>query len=180
MDTETGGLKKTETILTMYLGIVNPKDLSIEDEIYLQIKPDNGEYIASEEALMVNGIDLVKHDKEAITESQAAAQILSFFKKHKESELLTPLGHNVKFDVEFIHNKLIPTHIWSEYVQSGVEDTMEMGKALKDRGKLPDALSNALGSYAEYFFIKTAGLHDARIDCYTTLKVYKKLLGVSK
>jgi DNA polymerase III epsilon subunit-like protein len=181
MDTETGGLKKTETILTIYMGIVDPKDLTIKDEIYLQIKPDNGEYVYSEEALKVNGIDLIKHDKVAITESKAAADILNFFKKNKVgTSTLTPLGHNVKFDIEFINNKLIPSHIWNEYVEQNTCDTMEMGKKLKEFGRLPMALSNSLGSYAEYFFIKTVGLHDARIDCYTTLKVYKKLIEVSK
>ena len=177
MDTETGGLKKTETILTLYMGIVDPQSLLIEEELYLEIKPDDGNYIYSEEALKVNGIDLKKHDKTAITESQAAEKIITLLSRvSRQSGKVTPLGHNVVFDIDFINNKLVEPRIWNQYVSDKTEDTMLIGKRLKERRLMPEVLPNSLGSYAEFFFIRTSDLHNAQVDCYVTLKVYKKLI----
>lgn len=181
MDCETGGLKGTETILTVYMAMVN-NNLEIIDELDLEIKPDDGNYIYSEEALMINGIDLKKHDQTAIPESVATQKIISFFEKHKELQSkFTVLGHNVTFDINFIQNKLINPETWGTFVNTDhVEDTLEKAKALRESGHLPKELSLALGSCAEYFFIRTFGLHNAKLDCLVTLDVYKKELELEK
>lgn len=187
MDTETGGLSESNTILTAYFAVVNDS-LDIVDELSLSLKPDDNNYIYTDEALKINGIDLIEHHKSAIFYSDARIKLAKFLCEHVPmgSTKLIPLGHNVTFDLKMIDAQLLNldtngylTPAWRDYVSEVVEDTMVMGKALKEQRRLPDALSNALGSYAEYFLIRTFGLHDAKIDCNTTLQVYKKLKGLN-
>jgi len=51
-------------------------------ELDIKSKPNDGNYLVRGEALGVNGIDLVQHDKEAVTESKAATLLYEFLEEH--------------------------------------------------------------------------------------------------
>jgi len=176
LDLETGGLTHDHSILTMYMAILDG-NLHIKNELGLSLKPDNGPIVADEEALKVNGISLNEHIINAIPESEAAAKIADFISKYSNDgkSKLMPLGHNPNFDIKFIQAKLVNKKDWDKNCQEPM-DTIVLGKFLKILGKLPQDLPNSLGSYAEYFGILTPGLHDAKIDCETTVSVLKKMI----
>lgn len=177
MDSETGGLDPSEhSILTLYMAIYDSGFNKIS-ELDLKIKPNNGQYFVTDDAMKVNGIDLDEHDKNAIIELEASKQIQEFLANHSDDGKikLMPFGHNVEFDVQFVKTKLIPKKIWDKTCTYNHLDTITIGTFLKIIGGLPPELPNSLGAYAEFFGISTPGLHDAKIDCMTTVAVLKRM-----
>ena len=71
IDTETGGLVEHDpSLLSLYAYLTDSK-LNYLDDIELKIKPDDEVYRVNPYALNINKINLVEHNKIAITESEA-------------------------------------------------------------------------------------------------------------
>lgn len=180
-DTETGGLTKDFSLLTLYGAILN-EDFEIIDEIELKIKPGHRKYVLLPEAMEINKIDIVAHDKEAKLESICADQLKTFLKKHimlNNNEKLVLGGHNVYFDVMFIEEHLL--FDFNDLFSRHRLDTGTLGLLLKLIGKFPQDEKISLENLAKCFGIKFENFaHDARSDTKVTIEVLKCTLEALK
>ena len=176
LDTETGGFEGA-SLLTAYFMVLN-ENLEELDNLYLEVKPDNGEYIVTGQALRVNGIDLKAHDSRAITYKEASAKLYSFLNGNSVlgSTKLIPVGHNVVFDITKIQECLISKNTWSNFVSYRTLDTATITRACIAAGLIPSEVSGSLSSVAEYFNINTSAAHTADGDVLMTVQVLNELL----
>lgn len=178
-DCETGGPSPEMSLLTLY-GMVLDQNLEPIDSIGLTIKPNNGRYVIRSEAMAVNKIDIVKHDSIAIYEKEAAAQFYNFAFKHGSQEKMTPIGHNLSMDIDFVKVHLLKDRenstgsSWGKFFSYRRIDTASIAQYLIISGKLPNDLDGSLGSLAKYFKLSYDGAHNAQFDTELTLEVLKK------
>lgn len=187
-DLETGGkYASKDAILEGYFAIYDENRVFLDD-LYIRFKPDLTKYSVSQEALDVNKIDMneLMSDPTALTYEQAQKAILDFLSKHKikgKRRHFTPLGQNVKFDIDFIVAQLIPLEDWEKLVHYIALDTLQAVSILKDCDILPTDIGN-LSSLVEYFEIPLGEAHTARDDVKMTVEVYWKikdlLMGAKK
>lgn len=180
-DCETGGTDPGNTLLTMY-GMMLDNNFTTTDVLDLKIKPNDGVYNVSPQALEINKIDLIKHDKEAITENEAARIFNDFSCRHAFGGKIIPIGHNVSFDIGFVKRHLLKnndleTNIWPKYYSHRVLDTATIAHFLILAGAMPANMSCSLGSLAKYFGLDYSNAHDAEFDVKLTLEVLRKLLA---
>jgi DNA polymerase III alpha subunit (gram-positive type) len=186
LDTETGGLDpKTSDLLTIYIGIAD-ENFKVIDELDLKLKPDNDRLPVTEAgAMKVNGIDLQKHlaDPTTLTYSDASAQIQTMLKRHLKKNgrysNLIPLGHNIPFDLNFIHHHIMNKEEWEKFCHYRTIDTNPIIWLMKDSGWWPNDLSN-LGSVVDFLGLPKRNAHTAKDDTLMTLDLYKKMLEIMK
>jgi DNA polymerase III alpha subunit (gram-positive type) len=171
LDTETGGLSATKHDLLSAHFIVCDEGLTIVEELGLKLLPDNGQFRVTESAMQVNGIDLDAHERVAIPMAEGARQTHAFLDKHKP---MTCVGHNVKFDLRFIHAQLMTEAEWGRYCGRGVVDTMELAKTLASHDRITPK-SFSLLNVASYFNAPVVGAHDARGDALMTLDCLRRM-----
>lgn len=179
-DVEAGGIHTGFSLLSAYFAVLD-KDLNIMGDLNLLIKPDDGVYILSAGGMKVNKIDIVEHDKHAITYKEAATAIYDFIKKWSANgaNKLIPLGHNVSFDISFVVAKTLSKKSWDQFVGYRTMDTTTLSLALIQTGKLP--LQNAgLEVLAKHFNAPTFEAHTAKGDTHATIHVAKSLLEMMK
>src|SRR6266436_5622023 len=123
IDNETGGLGEV-SLLTSYFAVLDA-NLRILDDLYIYLKPSDGVYRIEPQALAINGINLIEHDKVAETQSMAGQKLFRFLKLHSSdgTDKLIPLGHNVTFDVIGIHNGLLNRAIFEKFTSYRKLDT---------------------------------------------------------
>lgn len=179
-DLESGGPELKYSLLSAYFIILDENLETIYGELDLKSKPNDGNYLVRGEALEVNGIDLVQHDKEAITESKAATLLYEFLEEHATngSVKLMPVGHGIAHDIEFIKEHL--TKNWNKFVSYRYLDTGCIVQFLKLTGKVPRDLGGSLQELGEYFDVPMSGLHTAKGDTLATIEVLKKLRDLDK
>jgi DNA polymerase III alpha subunit (gram-positive type) len=180
-DTELGGLKKEYSLLTLYGQILN-EDLNILDEIDLKIKPDDGIYKVSAEALKINGINLVEHDKNSIPLSEASEKFKNFICRHSMNlnQKIIPMGHNISLDIKFAKNYLMNSTEWEKHFSYRKVDSHSVAMFLGISGFLPKYNSYSLKVLAEHFKLDTNGMHDARKDVEITTKLLKLMSNTLK
>jgi len=169
-DTETGGLKKDFSLLTLY-GEILDEDFNVQDEIDLKIKPDDGNYHVCVEALRTNKIDLLEHDKTAISTTDASNKFKSFICRHSVNNKIIPVGHNVSMDIKFVKTYLMESEEWEKHFSYQKMDSQAIAIFLSFSGLLPELPSHSLEMLAKYFKLNTESLHDAKIDVKTTRKI---------
>ena len=76
-DTETGGVRKEMSLLTLY-GHILDENLRILDTIDLKIKPDDGIYHLSAQGLGVNNINILEHDRVAKPVSEVKTRFKNY------------------------------------------------------------------------------------------------------
>lgn len=182
-DCETGGIEIENSLLTAYFVVLADDLTTILGELDLKIKPDNKQpYVVQAEALGINKIDLIKHDAEAITLSQASTLLYEFLKLHsgEGKSKLIPVGHNVVFDEEFIHAHMLKKTRWNQFVSYRRLDTGTVAEFFRLTGAIPKDVKGALGEIASYYGIAHANAHNAKADTLTTVKVLRKMKGVGK
>ena len=178
-DTETSGTNpKIHSVLTAYFAI-HDEDHNFIDELELLLKPDNGEVIAEEQALKVNGINLEDHlsNPNTLTYTEGRKVILEFLKKHKPKgrSKIRPCGHNIQFDQNFILGSgLLSEEEWEQYIHHNSLDTLRIITFLQDIGMVPNDIGR-LTDFVEHFGIAKRDAHDAREDVKMNVEVYKKL-----
>jgi DNA polymerase III alpha subunit (gram-positive type) len=183
-DTETGGLRAKQcSLLTVYFVVLDNDLKTVLGELDLKIKPNAGEpYSVTSEALAVNKINLIDHDKEAITESEASQRLYKFLNTINPDgqDKLVPVGHNEYFDEEFIKERLLASHNWSKFISYRRLDTGTVAEFLKVAGLMPRTVGSGLGKLCEYFDINFPDAHTAKGDTMATVKLLRKMLALAK
>jgi hypothetical protein len=174
-DTETGGLTEESSLLTAHFAVCD-SDFNVIDELGLATKPNDGQYNVAAEALTVNKINLIEHDKVAKTYSDAGQELRNFLWKYSQNGKikLVPVGKNVGFDVIKINNTILGKKTWSVFTSYRLYDITGLVIYLKRKGKLPLDAPDSLSGLGEYFGIKV-DWHTARGDNMAGIEVVKKL-----
>lgn len=181
LDCETGGMpEKNASLLTMEGTLLN-SNLEALDSISLKVKPGDGVFRIEPRAMEVNKINLSLHEKEAISESEAAEVLINFITRNNMGlSKIIPVGHNVAFDVSFM-KKLVGTRNWKKMFSKKVIDTASIAEFLCLTGLLPSSeeVDCSLGGLATRFGHSYEGAHDARFDADLTLKILKNLIAIT-
>lgn len=185
-DAETGGTRAREhSLLTHYFGVygfdVANRRFTLLGELDLRVKPADGNYIVTAEALNVNKIDLIRHDKEAITPDKAGEKLYGFLKQHSDDgrNRLIRMGHNEPFDKDFVIMHLLHEEIWKKFTDyGGVADSSSFARFLKMQGKLPWNTRFSLRTLAEFLGVPVdpAELHTAKGDVNLMVRCVEKML----
>lgn len=176
-DTETGGLTTDCSLLTAYFVILDEELKTILGELELKIKPNDGVYKVTPEALSINKINLEEHNKVAISESEAGKRLVEFlqsFNKDGKNKLI-PIGQNVIFDEMFVHSHLLSKTNWERYVSYRRLDSGAVAEFLRFTGHIPSDVKGSLSSIAQFLDISFPNAHDAKADTLTTVKVIRKM-----
>ena len=180
LDTETGGLGDKVSLLSLYVQILD-KNFNKLDEIELFTKPNDGIYMVEAGGLAINKINLIEHDKVALTYSDAGQKLYKFLQKNsRNGELkLIPLGKNVHFDMEGVYRTLVQKKSVDKFVSYRAIDITTLARCLQIQGKIPAGMSLSLGSLYDY--LKLTGTvignaHEAKFDTEVTVAVFKELL----
>lgn len=176
-DTETGGLDAKEvSLLTAHFRICDAQ-LQTVDSLTLVLKPQDGIFKVTAEALKINNISLTSHIAGALPYKEARPKLLFFLAKHTNngSDKLIPVGHNVSFDDSFIQNHLVTKQEWEQHVDYRKLDTATIAEFLKAALIIPSSVRSSLGSLAAFFGVEEAGAHDAGIDVSMTVNVLKAM-----
>ena len=179
IDNETGGIEHDKSLLTVYAGVFDAQ-FKFVDELYLYLKPADDAYIVTAEALRINKINLIEHQTRAVPYKEGATKLYDFIKKHSEDgkNRLVPVGQNVTFDIDHIHDKLILKKNWDKFCSYRIRDTGILAGSLQDAGLIDEAVSGGLYTLLDYFqvpYVKEE-LHDARVDALKTLELYEKMV----
>lgn len=184
-DTETGGLDESKAdLLTFYMAILD-EDFKLIDELDMKLRPDGRLPIAEEGALKVNGINIKNHleDPETVTYSIAKKKLIAFLKKHHKKvgkyNNIRPLGHNVKFDIDFVQKYLLPKEDWNAFFHYKNIDTGGIVDTLKDALWFPKELGT-LGSIVDFLGLPKRAAHNAKEDTLMMIDVYKYLISLLK
>lgn len=174
-DTETGGLTKESSLLTAHFAVCDAQ-FNIIDELDLKIKPDDGQYNIAAEALEINKINLIEHDKIALTYSAAGGSLRQFLWTHSKNGKikLVPVGKNVGFDVEKVTDNILGKKTWSQFVSYRLYDITGLVMYLKRKGKLPQDAPDNLEGLSKYFGLNFVA-HTARGDNLAGIEVVKRL-----
>lgn len=174
-DTETGGVTEGTALLSAHFAACDT-NWEVLDELELFVKPDNGEYLVTARALEINKIDLIKHDKVAITYSQAGAKLREFLWRYSQNGKikLQPMGKNVGFDVEKVTETILGAKTFFQFASYRNYDLTALITYLKRTGKLPADAPESLEGLAKFKGIN-AEWHTARGDNYAGIAVIKWL-----
>ncbi len=181
LDIETGGIGHDKSLLSLFMAFLG-ENCEVRSELDLKIKPDNGIYHVTAEAMAINKIDLIEHDKTAITYREAGTKVYDFLNAASRltTTQLIPLGHGVSFDCAFIKNTIISEGSWNKFVSYRSLDTSPISRFLMLTGKLPK-LSGSLESLTKHFGIKPVGpFHEAKTDVMASIEVFKRLLELNR
>ena len=112
LDIETGGIGDDKSLLTAYFAILNDS-LAIDAELDLRLIPDDGIYHVDPQGLIVNGIDLAKLSREAITYKDAKTKLYNFLNMNYLSgnTRFIPLGLGVAAALKAIARGQTPTQV---------------------------------------------------------------------
>src|ERR1019366_8145325 len=112
-DCESGGIGAEISLLSAHFAVCDT-DWDIIDELSLLLKPKEVDetgstiYKVTASALGINKIDLIAHDKVAITKAAAGQQLRDFLWKYKPKEgWLVPVGKNVWGDVDWVNEHIL-------------------------------------------------------------------------
>jgi len=179
-DVEAGGTEVEHSLLSAYFVVIDEDLKTIHGELDLKSKPNDGNYLVRGDALEINGIDLIQHDKDAVTESKAATLLYEFLEKHAPngSVKLMPVGHGIEHDIWFIKEHL--TKNFNKFVSYRALDTGGIIQFLKLTGRVPRDLGGSLKELGEYFDVFMSGLHTAKGDTWATIEVLRKLRDLDK
>jgi oligoribonuclease (3'-5' exoribonuclease) len=177
-DTESGGVNDDNSLLSAYFVVIDEDLKTIYGELDLLVKPDDGNYSVTAQGLEVNKINLIEHDKVAITESKAGQLLYNFLKTHAPdgTTKLTPLGHNIAFDVQFVKKHLV-NKAFNQYVSYRMLDTGSIIQFMKLTGLVSRDLAGSLSEIAIHFGISTITNvpHTAKGDTWMVIEVLRKL-----
>ncbi len=177
VDTETGGIGPEVSLLTAYFYVMDQNFKKVAD-LSLAIKPDNDIYHVTAEALSINKINLIEHQKTAISSSEAGMKLRNFLVEltNQGATKLVPIGHNVAFDLEKIYANVLNKKEAQKYVSYRLLDTGVIAQFMKAAGILPDSVSGSLESLVLYFGVEKQVAHTAEGDVLMTVGVLQKQL----
>ena len=182
LDAEFGSRHSTSSLLTAYF-LVTDQDFNPLGELDLKLKPESDEhYILDAQGMAVNKINIVEHDKVAITCKQAKPLLYEFLKIHAAGGHLTPVGHAVKSDIQRITDKLISVGSWEQFCTYHFIDTSVVLQFLRACGKMPMDCDGSVEALAKYFVLAQAhdNWHNAEFDTKITALILKKFIELGK
>jgi len=179
IDTETGGLDLDVSLLEIGLVLADENFNELDSRV-IKVKPDckkggRTNYIVQAEALAINGINLVEHDKVAHPYQVVGTKLYEIFAEWVKNEKLIPTGKNVHFDLKHIWDKTINRSTWEQFVSYQIMDVTSVWRFLTAQGKVPTLQSSSLSAIAEHYKLDTSGLHGSLFDARLTLSVLKEL-----
>lgn len=206
VDTETGGIGLDKSLLSLYATIVYQDDKvwTLGPELSLNVKPDDGIYKVEAGGLDVNKINLVEHDKVAITYRDAGRELYSFLDlwyrggvSGWEKQFYVPVGHGLSGDLQQIWDKLIRRPTWESMCTYRFTDTSAICKYLQCANKIPSVVSGSLESCYNFavanssYYLNQKDLelvnttqslqaHTAKGDVYRTIVVFSFFLNLIK
>lgn len=179
LDDEMGGLEKEKySLLTVYL-MATDDNFNFIGDLYLFLQPDDGVYKICADALTVNEIDLVEHDRIAISYKEGGTKLYKWLQGLTEDgkTKAVVVGHGVYGDVDWIIHYLMNRGSWEKFTSYRKLDTSVVCQFLKSCNLFPDDVSGSLVSLAKYFKIECDEnlAHDAKYDTELTYKVFMAL-----
>jgi len=182
-DTESGGISLDCSLLSVCFSLLNGK-LEPIHTLNLKVKPDpdaDGRvaYKIQAEALAVNGINLIEHDKAAITYKESKPIIYNWLKEmHDSYGSLTFFGNNIQRDIDLITNYTISENSWNNFCDRRVIDTSVIGKFLQLAGKIPEDQSLSLSKITKYYGVDVSkyGVHTSDGDVLLGIELIKNYL----
>lgn len=181
-DTETGGLTPDHSLLTVS-AIVTDRNFDIvtvhdmDPGVYIRLK--YAQYVTHPRAMAVNQIDLRDHDENGFTVEEGREIFESFVKEGLAAtgaSKLIPAGHNVPFDMRFVHAYLLPEAQWSKYFTHPALDTCAIARFFTAANLLTGGCG--LPALREKFGIATGVAHNAENDNLATVLLAKKFLNL--
>lgn len=176
IDTETTGLNpQVNNMLTM--SILLCEEGNIEPIIKREFKFKYENYNVSVGALKINKIDLVEHDKNAFDTFDDVIDYLHLAYIECGYNKPTVIGHNVGFDLGFIHSS-IGKEKWEQYVSYRNIDTCTIARFLSDCSIIKTN-NVSLGNLVDYFELNNSdnnNLHNSLYDATKTWEVYCKMI----
>lgn len=178
LDTESGDLITSSSLLELGFIITDPS-FNVVDEIVFKLKPDDGIYLVSAQGLSVNKINLVEHDRHAITYKVAKATVYNYLKdwwERSDREPLIPVGKNIHTDLNQIWDKLLAKATWDQFVSYQPLEISGAVRFLQAQRKIPLLESTSLTSLCKYFNIIVKDEHTSLGDCRMGLKLMRRLV----
>ena len=179
-DCESGGIGAEISLLSAHFAVCDT-DWDIIDELSLLLKPKEVDetgstiYKVTASALGINKIDLIAHDKVAITKAAAGQQLRDFLWKYKPKEgWLVPVGKNVWGDVDWVNEHILNNGEWRKYVSHRLYDINPVIKLLKRKGKIPADAKETLEELAKLIGFNFVA-HTADGDVRATIAAMKYL-----
>ncbi len=181
-DVESGGTEAEHSLLSAYFVVIDEDLKTVYGELELLVKPDDGNYVTTAQALEVNKIDLIAHDKVAIPESKAGTLLYNFLQLHAPNGTtkLTPLGQGIFFDIQFVKRHLL-NKSFNHFVSYRVLDISSVIQFFKLIGLVSRDLAGSLSEIATHFGISTITNvpHTAKGDTWMSIEVLRKLKGLA-
>ena len=117
--------------------------------------------------------------KSAIKYTDAKNKIINFLKIYSESgnNKMYPIGKNIGFDLNHIHDKLLSKSMWELYCWYKNIDLTGIILYLKWTGKIPNHVGDSLTDICKYFDIDTSQCHTAYGDAQMNLSLWKILIN---
>jgi DNA polymerase III epsilon subunit-like protein len=177
LDTETGGLDLEKHSL-LSLGLVVGDDGLVEESLEILVRHEP--YVVSAGGMAVNRIDLVQHDRSALTPAAALDAFEAFTHRNFPDPRLciVLVGHNVGFDRSFLARFFaLNGRPFEPRISHRIVDTHSIAAALKDAGKLAvDNLSST--ALFSHFGIQVPEekRHTALGDALATFELYWHLV----
>ena len=181
-DCETGGLGDEVSLLTVWFGIYDSK-FDLLDELSLKIKPKDGIYHLQAQALEVNQIDIIEHDKVAITKSEAGKLLFKFLKRNKGEDMLIPVGHNIAGDVRWVNLHLLNADTWNQFCSYRKLDSSTVAMFLMMAGVLTGVEKAGLWNLIERFDLDKeidGKPHEEKYDAIASIMSIKKMIELLK
>ena len=180
LDIETGGAAaENSTLLVAAFQIYDESKLI--GSLELKTKPNKGEpYIVTAEGLSVNKIDLVEHDKTAITYKEAGTLLYEFLSQNciasvdsrlvKEKYIV--IGFGIHSDLQKIFSTLMNEKTFDIFCKYTRIDVSGLLLALRGFGVLDQDTPESLEAIAQYLQLQHTP-HNAMSDAMVTFRIFE-------
>lgn len=181
-DCETTGLEQNCNLLTLCL-IILDSNLNQIDMLNISLKQKV--YTVFPEALVINKINLIEHHNNSTTLIESRIKLFNFLNLNKTFFNLIPIGHNLKFDIDFIKKSGLLTELeYNNYISCNFIDTITIAQFLKLSGKLHPKQSISLVNLCKIdklnLKIDKTQEHSAEYDTKMTISLLKSFVDLIK
>lgn len=182
-DAEFGGIGLQYSLLTAHFFVVEYDGTNysdIIDRLDLKMRPNDGAYVVTTEALELTKINLVEHNRIAIPYKMAGTLLYNFLLKSATTDThLIPVGHGIGGDIDQITDKLISVDSWRKFTSYNPIDTLSLAQWIRSLGIISPPNGIGLSSLRDYFKIEIIGdAHDAKYDAELNFEIFKRLQTV--